>query len=153
VNKDRLLSASLVLFIIIFFIESGNIPEKAASQTFGSAFYPRILLAILGFLTILLIVKSFILKRSEGKKETSSEHTSYKAYIYVVSLFVITGIYIYLIGLVGFLVSTFIYLIASQIILIGLKRKKHLVISITSSLVIAFSVYFIFENYLNILLP
>src|SRR5699024_12415859 len=95
VTKDRMLSIVLILIIIPFFIESYNIPEKAASQTYSSAFYPRIILILLTILTIIQVIRSFLPKKRYIKEKAPQEKTSYRAYGYVISLFIITGFYVF----------------------------------------------------------
>jgi putative tricarboxylic transport membrane protein len=83
------------------FAETFNFPEKFNWQAYGPAFYPRIILSIIGFFTVLLLIRSFISNKrvTEGNEEKRS---FWKEYGTVIWLFVSFGIYVLLLSLMVF---------------------------------------------------
>ncbi|MDF0725574.1 hypothetical protein PY093_02455 [Cytobacillus sp. S13-E01] len=67
-TKDRTLAFLTGLFTIVMFVETFKIAEKSNWQAYGSAFYPRVLLLVIGVLAIFLFINSFRDKRTTAEQ-------------------------------------------------------------------------------------
>lgn len=150
-SKDRVLAITLLLFVIVMFTETFNIAGKNSFQIYSSAFYPRILLAVIAALTVVLLITSFLGNKKGTRKKV--EFKDLEKYAKVVLLFVFFGIYISILPYLGFILSSTIYLFISQGILMGYRKVKTLILNVAVSLIATFSIYFIFNNLLNVWLP
>jgi putative tricarboxylic transport membrane protein len=151
-TKDRALSLALILFVGVMFAETFNFPEKSDWQMFSPAFYPRIILSIISVLTLILCIRSF--KQAKPATESKDRKSSFwKEYGKVILLFVIFAIYVILLQLIGFIMATILYLLASQAVLMGIKERKAWILNSSVSLIATFTVYFIFTDVLQVWLP
>jgi putative tricarboxylic transport membrane protein len=151
-SKDRYLSISLILVTLFMFIETFNIAEKSSWQMYGSAFYPRILLALLAVLSVTLLIKSFT-NKADLPKGAFNLTMLWKKYDKIILLFVFFGLYAASLPYLGFIIASLLYLFISQGLLLGYKEPKTIMLNTTVSVVTTFSVYFIFNNFLNVWLP
>jgi putative tricarboxylic transport membrane protein len=152
-TKDRALCLALILLVGVMFAETFNFPEKSDWQMYSPAFYPRIILTIIGILTMVLSIRSFKLaKQSTESNGNDAKQSFWKEYGNIILLFVVFGIYAVLLPQIGFIMASILYLFASQAILMGIG-KKPLILNSTVSLVATLAVYFIFTNILGVWLP
>jgi putative tricarboxylic transport membrane protein len=151
--KDRALSLAIGLFIVVMSIESIEIAGKSNWQTHSSAFYPRVLLVVMGVLATILFVKSFTHKKKSEEKVKRSLKTLWLEYNKIFILFVCFGGYVFILTKVGFIVSTALYLFISQAVLTGLKEKKKLVLNLAVTIIATFTIFAIFNYGLNVWLP
>jgi putative tricarboxylic transport membrane protein len=151
--KDRALALAIGLFIVVMFIESFKIAEKSNWQTHSSAFYPRVLLVLMGILAIILFMKTLTNKKKSEEKVKRSLKTLWLEYNKIFILFVCFGGYVFILTKVGFIVSTALYLFISQAVLTGLKDKKKILLNLTVTLISTFSIFVIFNYGLNVWLP
>jgi putative tricarboxylic transport membrane protein len=152
-TKDRALSLALVLFIGVMFAETFNFPEKSDWQMYSPALYPRIILSIIGILTVILCFRSFKPTIKQTADHKDRKQNSRRAYGKIVWLFVFFGIYVILLQQLGFIIATILYLLCSQAILMGIRKPKAVILNSSVSLVATFTVYFIFTNVLQVWLP
>ncbi|GGC76302.1 hypothetical protein GCM10007216_03570 [Thalassobacillus devorans] len=153
-TKDRSFALAVGVFIVIMYIESMRIPEKTSWQVYGSAFYPRILLGIMGVLALFLLINSFRNKKTKGSDNKFIDLPGFwKEYNEIIFLFVAFGVYVFILSRVGFILSTALYLFISMAILMGVKNKKDVMLNITVTVIATLSVFAIFNYGLNVWLP
>jgi putative tricarboxylic transport membrane protein len=154
-TKDRILSVSLLVVATILYIETFTFPEKSGLQMFSSAFYPRILLSIFGVISIILFVRSFLPQKNNNdqKKEKVTLRKFWMEYGKIIVLFLLTGAYVFSLEKIGFLITTIVFMLCSQAVLMGWKNRKNLILNVTVSFVSTFLVYGVFNYVLKIMLP
>ena len=139
---DRVAGIAFLLFGILFFIESQKISDSAYGSTVGPKIFPMGLGIILTALSIRLLYETFKYKA----EDTEKEKLQYKKF------FIIFGsaiLYAFFLEKIGYVVSTFLFLlIAFQ----TLERGK-IVYSIIISTVFSVGVYYMFSGLLGGSLP
>lgn len=152
-TKDRTLASAILLMVVVLFVESGNIPGKTSWQAYGSAIYPQILLGCIAFFALLLLFSSFrqASHKPHPKKATSTGRP--KANVKVLGVFALFGAYAALLPVLGYLVSTLGFMVATQALLLGIDTRKKWAINLVTAGILVPLVYVIFEYGLNVWLP
>lgn len=155
-TKERYLAAAVLLMVAVMFIESGNIPDKTSWQMFGSAIYPRVLLGVIGVLAIALWVSSFVTaaraRDTSGRRERprpSARRPNPK----VLGMFVLFGLYVLLLPMLGYIVATLLFMVVSQALLLGIDTPRKWLINLVTAGVLVPLIYVIFAYGLNVWLP
>ena len=145
---DRLLGVIMVIFSILMYRESLKLTQKAQWDVIGPAFFPKFILAVILCLSILLIYNSFR-HQDDSKIPGTKNDLSLFALVFIYG---VMGAYIYLMQILGFLISSFLFLLTMQWFLSGCNNR-HLGNMVLISIVSAFVVYYTFVNYLGVFLP
>jgi putative tricarboxylic transport membrane protein len=152
-TKDRALALALLLLVAIFFLETRNIPARTSWQPYGSAFYPRILLAVMGGLALILFVHSFLQGRTDQPPLLPDVRDFFARQYRIVLLFVLFGLYTALLPVLGFNIATMAYLILSFGPLMGFNKRRKLVLALAVAVGATLLVYVVFQHGLRIRLP
>ena len=107
--------------------------------------YPMVLLIISYIMTIYLLVSSVVKMKTQDKQETQVVD---QLKIIVPYCLMIT-IYLILMNKIGYIASTVVFMIASLIYL----KLKNKVVMIVLSIVMTIVLYFVFTNFLTVILP
>jgi putative tricarboxylic transport membrane protein len=150
-RKDRILSISLLVFCLIMFMETFNFAEKSKMNIAGPEVYPRIVIASIAAFSVILLIRSFFSKADPAPRLEWKEFI--KKYMNIILLFLFFGIYVFLLPNVGFIIATILFMFVSQALLMGVKKRKQLIVNICVTSVSTFFIYFIFTNFLSIWLP
>ncbi|WP_019413239.1 tripartite tricarboxylate transporter TctB family protein [Paenisporosarcina sp. TG20] len=139
---DRFASITFLLVGLLFVIESRSISQSAYGSTVGPNIFPTALGIILILLSIRLLFETTKYKGQEGTKEPVQ-------YVKFLIIFVSAAIYAAVLEPVGYVISTFIFLlIAFQ----TMERGKWI-----STIIIAgafsFGIYYFFSEFLGGSLP
>lgn len=133
---DKILTIGLLILETFYFVLIKALPENAAK-------YPTFVCGLLIILTVILGIKSFTLKEKyEGKLFGDLQ---LKQFLFII---IISGIYIFLIEILGFFVTTFIYLLMAMI---GLKADIKL--SSVTSVGFCILIYLVFVVFLKVPVP
>jgi putative tricarboxylic transport membrane protein len=160
--KDRFFSVIVLVISLLLFIETYRLPEKQDWMQYSGASYPRVILFFLIFFSIILLIRSIFLKKESLLKSNVSSQSNSDAPAKkdktsgsrnVILIFIITGSYIGIMPLIGFIPSTILYMLVTQGLLMGIKEKRLIIKNILVSVFATFSIYYIFNNLLQILLP
>ena len=139
---DRFAGIAFLLVGILFLVESQRISDSAYGSTVGPKIFPMGLGIILIILSIRLIYETFKYKTVESEKEK----LQYKKF------FIIFGsaiLYAFFLEKIGYVVSTFLFLlIAFQTV-----ERGKIVYSILISAAFSFGVYYLFSELLGGSLP
>jgi putative tricarboxylic transport membrane protein len=134
------LAASLFLFALTLGLKDNPLVP------IGPGYYPRIVLAITAALALALVVSDFLSEKSARVPEPLN-------YLLVVEMFALFGLYVGALPYLGFRISTFVYVAASNALLDSPKSAKGwgrvLLVAAITTLV----VYYVFERYLTVLMP
>lgn len=133
-------AASLFLFALTLGLKDNPLVP------IGPGYYPRIVLAITAAFALALVVSDFLSEKSAKVREPLN-------YLLVVEMFALFGLYVGALPYLGFRISTFLYVAASNALLDLPKSAKGwgrvlLVAAITTVVV-----YYVFERYLTVLMP
>lgn len=151
-TKDRFLAIVTLAMVAILLVESGNIASKTSWQPYGSALFPQILLVVTGLLATAILLKSFF----KPSKATSPRRSVKDVLIEkhkIILLFLIFGIYAFFLSYLGYLISTLLFMLATQALLLGIDSKKKWLINLGTSFTIVPLVFVVFRYGLNIWLP
>ncbi|WP_280771543.1 tripartite tricarboxylate transporter TctB family protein [Salipaludibacillus daqingensis] len=149
-NSDKTLSIVLFLFSVFMFMMSFAIPENSlGSGISGPSFFPQMWAIILASLSIILFFKS---RRKEEKGTHKGFLKSLGEYKKVFYMLIASLGYIFMLDVLGYLLTTLLFLITTISVLSSEVKLKKTYIFIVSSLITA-TTYFIFAKLLNVFLP
>ncbi|MGN7296741.1 tripartite tricarboxylate transporter TctB family protein [Ferdinandcohnia sp. SAFN-114] len=150
--NNRLVSIGLLLFCGLFYYQSTLIESKELSGL-PATFFPRLILGIIAFLSVIMLIKSFFVPTKVTQKSDSTEGKSKKEWIVWV-LFGLFAVYLVLIDVVGFITSSFLYMATVYLLIVQQKKswKKHLV-AIGGLLAITLGITLFFQGVLHVYLP
>ena len=136
---DKFLTIGLFILEAFYFILIKQLPPKAAR-------YPYFVLGLMVFLTLLLAINTFIIK----PKNTEEEEDKFKGNLYRQFFFVIvlSAVYVVLIDIIGFFVTTAIYLFVTMIVL-----KSDIKWNIVVSILFPIFLYLVFVSFLKVPVP
>lgn len=152
-TKDRALALALLLIVAVMWIASGDIRPPTAWQPYGSALFPRILLVVIGLLSLLVLVRSLLTKVPEQAGLGTRINEWFQSRRTILAIFLLFGLYAALLPLVGYIAATMGFLIASFALLMGIDTRRKWVINLTISCTLAIVIFVIFRYGLNVWLP
>jgi putative tricarboxylic transport membrane protein len=112
----------------------------------GPGYYPRIVLAVTAAFALALVISDWLATKHPSAAEKLN-------YLLVVEMFAVFGLYCGALPFLGFRISTFVYIAATNALLDVPRSARSwgrvlLVAGITTVVV-----YYVFERYLTVLLP
>lgn len=137
---DRFLTIGLFILEAFYFLLIKQLPPKAAR-------YPYFVLGLMVFLTLLLAINTFLIKpkNAEDKEEDQFKGNLYSQFFLIIAL---SAVYVILIDIIGFFVTTAIYLFVTMLAL-----KSNIKWSIVVSIVFPIFLYLIFVSFLKVPVP
>jgi len=134
------LAASLFLFALTLGLKDNPLVP------IGPGYYPRIVLGVTAVLAFALVITDLLHPQAARAAEGLN-------YLLVVQTFVVFGLYVGALPFIGFRISTFLYVAASNALLDAPKGARGwgrvvLVAALTTVIV-----YYVFERYLTVLMP
>jgi hypothetical protein len=135
------LAASLVFFWLTLELRPNPLVPV------GPGFYPRIVLGLTAFLSFALIVFDLLDRKKSAAK------TGNLNYGLVLAAFVIFGLYVGAMPYVGFRIATLVFVAALQATLEPPRGARGWALVGVTALVTTAASYFLFERYLQVLLP
>ena len=125
----------------------------------GPAFYPRIVLSLMAFLSALLVVLDLIgMRRRQiavvpGAAGGAAAPGLPANYRLVFLTFIEFGIYIALLPPLGFRIATFVFVLALQVTLEWPRGLTRWLLTVAVAIATSLVCYYVFEDYLSVLLP
>lgn len=148
-NKNAVISGVIfVLSLIVFFVLIPQQVYEREGATMGPQFFPKMVTIVLAALSLLLFVQSIFI----GNLSKRGSYKKFQIKPYYFSLFLLvlfSFLYIAAMGILGFLVSTVLFLSAT-LMLFG--EKRFLVVG-SISVVGSLTIFVVFGNFLNLLMP
>ena len=137
---DKFLTIGLFILEAFYFLLIKQLPPKAAR-------YPYFVLGLMVFLTLLLAINTFLIKpkNTEDKEEDQFKGNLYGQFFLIMAL---SAVYVILIDIIGFFVTTAIYLFVTMVIL-----KSNIKWSIVVSIVFPIFLYLVFVSFLKVPVP
>ena len=137
---DKFLTIGLFILEAFYFLLIKQLPPKAAR-------YPYFVLGLMVFLTLLLAINTFLIKpkNTEDKEEDQFKGNLYGQFFLIMAL---SAVYVLLIDIIGFFVTTAIYLFVTMVTL-----KSSIKWSIVVSILFPVFLYLIFVSFLKVPVP
>jgi len=138
---DKFLTIGLFILEAFYFILIKQLPPKAAR-------YPYFVLGLMVFLTLPLAIHTFLIKpknTEENKEEDQFKGNLYGQFFLVIAL---SAVYVILIDIIGFFVTTAVYLFVTMLAL-----KSNIKWSIIVSILFPIFLYLIFVSFLKVPVP
>jgi putative tricarboxylic transport membrane protein len=139
---DRFAGIAFLLVGLLFVIESQKISESAYGSNVGPSVFPTGLGILLILLSIRLIYETFKYKSEDGKTEV----LQYKKFLII---FVSAVLYAFLLEKIGYIITTFAFLLIS---FQTMERGKW-ISSIVIAAAFSFGIYYLFSKVLGGSLP
>lgn len=135
---DMIISIVLLAFLTSLAVQIPAIPDVSRG-------YPLALLVVSYIMTIYLLVSSVVKMKTQNKEETQVVD---QVKIIVPYCLMIT-VYLVLMNKIGYIASTVVFMLASLFYL----KLKNKVVMIVLSVVMTIVLYFVFTNFLTVILP
>ena len=140
------LATSLVLFWLTLGLERNPLVP------IGPGFYPRIVLGVTAVLGFALVLAD-VLARRVARPAAAAAAGPARNYRLVVLAFGVFGGYVLLLPGLGFRIATFLFVAAANLLLEPPKRPSHWLRALALGAATALVAYYVFEQYLAVLLP
>jgi putative tricarboxylic transport membrane protein len=134
------LAASLFLFALTLSLKDNPLVP------IGPGDYPRVVLAITAVFALALVVMDVL----EPKTARPSERLNY---LLVIEMFAVFGLYVGALPYIGFRISTFLYVAATNALLDVPNSAKGAIRVLLVAAITTVVVYYVFERYLTVLMP
>ena len=135
---DMIISIVVLAFLTSLAVQVPAIPDVSRG-------YPLVLLGISYVMTIYLLVSSVVKMKKEDKQETKAVD---QAKIIIPYCLMIV-LYLFLMTKIGYIASTVAFMLASLMYL----KLKNKVLMVVLSVVLTILLYFVFTNFLTVILP
>jgi len=155
-GRDAVIGLIVVVMSVLLLFNTIGIPTPPIVPL-GPAFYPRMLLALLLVMGMILFILDIFKRKPSGKRKGDKEKAlkdegwliKYKKVIWGFTVF---GLYILFIPIIGFYSSTAVVLVILQAIL-GYRGPRQLPLFLIVSIITTVCIYLIFEKYLMVVFP
>jgi putative tricarboxylic transport membrane protein len=146
----------LIILSVVIYTQAGVFPPTSEAQLNAGSF-PSAIALLLALLSLILIISNLIKlirKKSELKKMDRKTYLKslYPEYKYVLFTLASLFVYILLMQVIGFIITTILFIVITGIVL-GPKTKKDIVIISVIALVVTLTTYTFFENVLHVRFP
>ena len=138
---DKFLTIGLFILEAFYFLLIKQLPPKAAR-------YPYFVLGLMVFLTLLLAINTFIIKPKDAEEDKEEDQFKGNLYGQFFLIMALSAIYVILIDIIGFFVTTAIYLFVTMIVL-----KSNIKWNIVVSIVFPIFLYLVFVLFLKVPVP
>ena len=121
----------------------------------GPDFYPRIVLVVMAVLSVMLLASDLWRKRSQttAAPAAAAAEPEVRNYRLVGITYAVFAGYVILLPLVGYRVSTFLFMAALQAVFELPRTARRWAMVLVSALATAAVTYVVFNDYLSVLLP
>ena len=134
------LAASLFLFALTLGLKDNPLVP------IGPGYYPRIVLAVTAAFALALVVSDLLAQKETREAKPLN-------YLLVVEMFAVFGLYVGALPYVGFRISTFVYVAATNALLDVPQSPRSWGRVLLIAFITTVVVYYAFERYLTVLLP
>lgn len=132
-----------------YYWQCGFLPTKAADPL-GPAAYPKLLaLAIILFGLLHVVVSYFRRFRLKAEEDTLQGRARLMGNLRIVGVVAATGVYVFLMEPLGYVASTFLYVLGLPVV-VGERSARGLVVS---AVVMTVVLYVVFVRVLGVLVP
>ena len=153
--KDLILGVVMLLFsgFYLYFAQQIKTRPKLTPSYASAQIVPVLLGTLLAVLSVIMIVQSVLRLKKEGAVSSEDTPASDKSGMISVALtFAVMIIYTLVLPVLGFCLSTFVYLLL-QILILAPKEKRNIKLFVLISVVFTAVVFVVFRIGLQQLLP
>lgn len=154
-RSDRILPVSLFAFLAFAYYQAGLIKGSDKGVT-GSSFFPKMVIIVMAVLLVLIVLGDLKKEKKEAEQGKFRQGVTlsqgFRRFIKVMLVFVITGIYVILLHLLGYVVDTILYLIIMTLLLKE-NWKERLPFTVGLMTVFTICTYLIFTYLLQVSMP
>lgn len=148
-GRDGATGVGLLAFCGLLYWQAGSI-STPPFVPIGPAFYPRVVLILLAALAVWLILEDLLTRTPRpGVPATPAPRPNYRL---VLICFVVFGGYVIGLSLLGYLLSTFLFVLGLGWVM-GPRRIQALLKLSVVAAGTTLATYLIFEKYLHVFLP
>lgn len=147
--KDIVSGGVLFALSIVMFIASFSI-RRVLPIGVSSGFFPKIVAVLLAFVSVLIVIQGFRARARE--KGTAGEQAGCGAGQVVLATLFLLGFYVALLQTLGFVITTFVYLVG-QFAVLAPKDQRKWIPFIAIAAVVSVGTYYIFYNLFHLILP
>lgn len=149
--RDRLVALVLLGVCAFFWLQTYSIrtPPFAEFQELGPAWFPRLIAAVLAAFSLILLVQGGGGAPRLDRAALAAALSRYRDPLFALGLF--AG-YVLLVPLLGYVPATAIYLVVMQLVLRP-RRGRALALVTFGSIVFAWGIAVLFEQFLHVVLP
>jgi len=147
---EMIIAALFLLLSIFMFINSNGFVSNFDRGTLGAAGFPKLIAVFMFFLSLIYIIK--YIRANKKINRTFDFKSIYEEYKFVIITVLLFLFYVITMKFIGFIISTSIYLLASQWLLSD-RKKKNIPIIIIMTLFISLGAYYFFTSYLSVTFP
>lgn len=153
-TRDGIAGLICLALSIAMLVLTRGLPQSSFVPV-GPDFYPRIVLAIMAVLAVMLIASDLWRQRAQAAAaaagaEPAPEKRNYR--LVGVTFAVFAG-YVILLPLVGYRLATFLFMAALQAVIDPPRGARRWVVVLISALATTAVTYVVFDDYLSVLLP
>lgn len=153
---ELIVAIALIVLSVLIYTQTDDLPSMNESQLDAGSF-PQFVAIILGWLSLILAIKQTIVlvKARQQNNETSiKEQLLYivKEHKLVFITLALLFLYILAIQILGFILSSIIFMIVTALV-IGPRTKKSIVTVSSIAVILTLSLYFFFQNVLQVRFP
>ena len=138
---DKFLTIGLFILEAFYFLLIKQLPPKAAR-------YPYFVLGLMVFLTLLLAINTFLIKPKNSEEDKEEDQFKGNLYGQFFLIMALSAVYVILIDIIGFFVTTAIYLFVTMVALKSIVKW-----SIVVSILFPIFLYLIFVSFLKVPVP
>lgn len=152
-TRDRALALLTLLLVGVLGWEARNLPGPTRWQNYGSDFFPKLLLAVLGVLAVILLLRSFLPAARAQAPVLRDAADFLRHNPRIVAVIALFGAYAWLLPVLGFRVATIGYLVLSIGLLTGLRTWRAALLAGVVAVAATLLVYAVFQYGLRLRLP
>ncbi|SFB10885.1 Tripartite tricarboxylate transporter TctB family protein [Lentibacillus halodurans] len=150
-KRDLLNAAAILVFCGFAYYGSSLITEKNLGKTEADLF-PNIIIGTVAFLGLCLLASSvYRMIRGEGSKLNINLQKLFHENKKVILTFVLFGLYVFILGYIGYFLSSVLFLISLYFVLADNRQKLWVVL--LGSIILTAILYLIFQWALSVFLP
>ena len=167
-NKELLVGVIFLIVGVAYFALAFTIPSYDAyggSSVVDSSFVPKVIGALMTVLSVLQLVFSLRAGKNPPPAKPTEEDGTFKVEDWdddaanrnadtkaLIAIFAILIVYMALMSVLGFLISSALFLFATMMLLTP-KQKRKLPVIVILSVIVAIGVYYLFVYGLDMVLP
>lgn len=148
---DRVFCLVMLVLVAGFWVESAGLPGPSGGAPVGPTFFPRVVLGLIGGLSVLLLVRSFL--RSADATSFAGLGGFLRLHWRVPTLLAMLIAYVALMDPLGFVISSTVFLLGGFALLIRRYTRGIVITSLVTALALPFSLDLLFQTFLRTLLP
>ena len=150
-NKEILSGAFLVILSVILLFSTESFNTSSISAYGNPATVPRIILALLAVISVMILISGILKVQKEGDTDESAKPDMNERLPFILT-FILIAVYILSVSILGYIVSTTIYLFL-QIFILSCFSKKRLVLNVIIAIGTSVIVFCIFRYGFDVFLP